>query len=68
MVSNGKSIVIKTTSSYYNYPIKKTPLNLILNKNYILNKIKISNVTLLNDKFISYKFYQNENVDFGLEI
>ena len=30
IVSNGKSLVIKTVSSYYRYPLKKTPLNLIL--------------------------------------
>ena len=29
LVSNGKSLVIKTISSYYRYPLKKTPLNLI---------------------------------------
>ena len=32
LVSNGKSIVIKTSSSYYRYPLERTPLNLILNK------------------------------------
>ena len=32
LVSNGKSLVIKTTSSYYRYPLNKTPLNLILDK------------------------------------
>ena len=30
LVSNGKSLVIKTKTSYYLYPLKKTPLNLIL--------------------------------------
>ena len=39
LVSNGKSLVIKTISSYYRYPIKKTPLNLILDKNFLINKI-----------------------------
>ena len=39
LVSNGKSLVIKTISSYYRYPLKKTPLNLILDKNYLINKI-----------------------------
>ena len=29
LVSNGKSLVIKTLSSYYRYPLEKTPLNLI---------------------------------------
>ena len=33
IVSNGKSLVIKSTSSYYRYPLDKTPLNFILDKN-----------------------------------
>ena len=32
LVSNGKSIVIKTIASFYRYPLKKTPLNFILDK------------------------------------
>ena len=39
LVSNGKSLVIKTLSSYYHYSLNKTPLNLILNKNFLLEKI-----------------------------
>ena len=42
MVSNGKSLVIKnqTNNQYYIYPLKKTPLELILDKNYLINQIK----------------------------
>ena len=32
LVSNGKSLVIKTITSYYIYPLKKTPLEFILDK------------------------------------
>ena len=39
LVSNGSSLVIKTTTSYYRYPLNKTPLNLILDKNFIINRI-----------------------------
>ena len=39
LVSNGKSLVIKTRTSYYRYPLEKTPLNLILDKNFLINKI-----------------------------
>ena len=39
LVSNGSSLVIKTISSYYRYPLKKTPLNLILDKYFLINKI-----------------------------
>ena len=39
LVSNGKSLVIKTKVSYYRYPLDKTPLNLILDKKFLINKI-----------------------------
>ena len=34
LVSDGKSLVIKTITSYYRYPLNKTPLNLILEKEF----------------------------------
>ena len=61
LVSNGKSIVIKTKSSYYLYPLERTPLNLILNKNFLVNKIKILNEKIIDDKFINYSFIENDN-------
>ena len=39
LVSNGKSLVVKTISSYYRYPLEKTPLNVILDKNILIKKI-----------------------------
>jgi outer membrane lipoprotein-sorting protein len=61
LVSDGKLLVIKTITSYYLYPINKTPLSLILNKNFILNKIKNSKGRIIDDKFINYKFIENDN-------
>ena len=61
LVSNGKSLVIKTLSSYYIYPIEKTPLSLILDKNYIIKKINESNENFIDEKFINFKFIENEN-------
>ena len=61
LVSNGKSLVIKTLSSYYIYPIEKTPLSLILDKNYIIKKINESNKNFIDEKFINFKFIENEN-------
>ena len=60
LVSNGKSIVIKTTNGYYIYPIKKTPLNSILNKDFLVTKIKSSNERIIEDKFINYNFEEND--------
>tara|TARA_B100000686_G_C16218866_1_gene679140 strand:+ start:84 stop:638 length:555 start_codon:yes stop_codon:yes gene_type:complete len=41
LVSNGKSLVInsKRNNQYYRYPLSKTPLNLILDKEFIISKI-----------------------------
>ena len=61
MVSNGKSLVIKTKTSYYLYPLKKTPLNLILDKNYLIKKIENSNERIIENKFINFTFIENDN-------
>jgi outer membrane lipoprotein-sorting protein len=39
LVSNGKSLVIKTISGYYRYPLRKTPLNLVLDRDFLIDKI-----------------------------
>ena len=59
IVSNGKSLVIKSTSSYYRYPLDKTPLNFILDKNFLLKKIAELNEEIINNSLI--KFTINEN-------
>ena len=61
LVSNGKSLVVKTISSYYRYPLEKTPLYFILNKNFLLKKIKNIKGRNINDNFINYKFIENDN-------
>ncbi len=61
LVSNGKSLVIKTTSSFYTYPLKKTPLNLILDKDYLINKIKYLDKKVVDSNFINFKFIESEN-------
>ena len=61
LVSNGKSLVIKTLTSYYIYPLEKTPLYFILNKNFLLKKIKDIKGRDINDNFINYKFIENDN-------
>ena len=61
LTSNGRYVVIKTINSHYIYNIQKTPLNLILNKNFILNKIQNIEGKILDDKFISFVFLENEN-------
>ena len=61
LVSNGKSLVIKTLSSYYLYPLKNTPLDTILNKNFLISKINNLEERVIDGKFINYNFFENEN-------
>jgi len=61
LVSNGKSLVIKTLSSYYLYPLEKTPLDSILNKDFLLKKIETLKERDVGENFINYRFVENEN-------
>jgi len=54
IVSNGKSLVIKSTSSYYRYPLDKTPLNFILDKNFLIKKISELNEENINNSLIKF--------------
>ena len=56
LVSNGSSFVIKTLSSYYIYPLKKTPLDVILDKTFLLDKIKNSKNFLKDENEINLFF------------
>ena len=42
LVSNGKSLIINSDKikNYYRYPLNKTPLNLILDKEFLISKMK----------------------------
>ena len=61
LVSNGQSLVIKTISGFYQYPISKTPLNFILNKEFLLKKINNLNERIVEEKFINFNFIENDN-------
>ena len=61
LVSNGNSLVIKTKSSYYLYPLEKTSLNLILSKDFLIMKIRNLKERIIDDKFINYNFIENDN-------
>ena len=61
LVSNGKSLVIKTISSFYRYPLKKTPLNLILDKNFLIDKIYDLSEEKLSTTYINLKILENDN-------
>ena len=61
LVSNGKSLVIKTVSSFYRYPLKKTPLNLILDKKFLVEKIYNLKERKFNKTFINFIILENNN-------
>ncbi len=61
LVSNGRSLVIKTNNSFYIYPLEKTPLNLILDKQFLLNKIKQLKERNIDNKYLNFTFLEEEN-------
>ena len=61
LVSNSKSLVIKTISSYYRYPLKKTPLNLILDKKFLIEKINDLEEGILDATYINFAILENDN-------
>ena len=63
MVSNGKSLVIKNKNinQYYLYPLEKTPLDLILDKEFLIRNIKKSKERVIDDKYLNFTILNNEN-------
>ena len=61
LVSNGKSLVIKTETSFYRYSLKKTPLNLILDKNFLIKKINFLKENIIDKSLINYTIVENDN-------
>ena len=61
LVSNGKSLVVKTRTSYYRYPLNKTPLNLILDKEFLINKIYGLEERIVDGYLINYRILDKDN-------
>ena len=61
LVSNGKSLVIKTKVSFYRYPLNKTPLNLILDKNFLIKRIVNLKEQILDKTYINFELAENDN-------
>ena len=60
IVSNGKSLVIKN-NNYYIYPLEKTALALLLDKEYLISKLNISKPRELDKKYLNYQILENNN-------
>ena len=63
LVSNGKSLVIKTSNkgSYYRYPLNKTPLKFLLDKEYLISKIEELEPKDIDNKYLNFKIFENNN-------
>ncbi len=63
MISNGHTLIIKNLKSklYYMYPLRKTPLELILDKKYLIKKITETKGKIIDDKYFNIFLEENDN-------
>ena len=63
IVSNGRSLVIKTANSanYYIYPLNKTPLEYLLDKEFLISKMKNLEPRLIDNKYLNFEIFENNN-------
>jgi outer membrane lipoprotein-sorting protein len=63
IVSNGKSLVIKNQNngSYYIYRLRKTPLEFLLDKEYLISKMNTQEPKEIDNKYLNFKFFENNN-------
>ncbi len=64
LVSNGVSLVInsKKITNYLRYQLKDTPLNLILDKKFLLAELEKIEVVQENDETFSFEIIHNNNL------
>jgi outer membrane lipoprotein-sorting protein len=63
IVSNGKSLVIKNrnSGSYYIYPLSKTPLMFLLDKEYLISKMNILEPREIDNKYLNFSIFEKNN-------
>ena len=63
LISNGSSLVIKSekNNQYYRYPLENTPLNLLLDKKFLIRKMKKLEAKILNNKYYLFSLKENNN-------
>ena len=63
IISNGKILVITTANkgSYYRYPLRKTPLIFLLDKEYLISKMNILEPKVIENKYLNFKISENNN-------
>ena len=64
LVSNGRSLIInsKKITNYLRYNLKDTPLNMILDKEFLIDKIKEINEVKENEEMYFLKINHNNNL------
>jgi len=64
LVSNGRSLLInsKKISNYLRYNLKDTPLNLILDKKFLLERLEQVEIVQENDETFSFEITHNNNL------
>ena len=63
IVSNGKNLAIKNRNSgtFYIYPLEKTLLKFLLDKNYLIQKIKKLEYRDINSKYLNFTILEDNN-------
>ena len=63
IVSNGKSLVIKNrySGTYYLYPLQKTPLEFLLNKEYLISKMEVLEPREVDNKYLTFNISEKYN-------
>jgi outer membrane lipoprotein-sorting protein len=63
IISNGKTLVIKTNSGniHHTYPLNKTPLKYLLDKEYLISKIQMLEPRDIDNKYLNFKIFENNN-------
>ena len=67
LVSNGKSLVVKnvTSNQTYHYPLKKTPLGILLDKSFLINELENSQKKNTKDNIYALSI-KKENISVEL--
>ena len=61
LVSNGKILYVGKKPNFHQYSLKKTPLNLLLDKNFLIKKINILEEQIIDNAYINFKIIENNN-------
>ena len=63
IVSNGRSLVIKNSNkgNYYIYRLNSTPLEYLLDKEYLISKIENLEPRNIENKYLNFEIFENNN-------